>query len=76
MKMTTPVLSVGEGGGREMSFVLPSEYWEEEGNAPKPLSDSAMKVSSVGGCDRACWRSPASGGRRTSKTDPTSCKRY
>ena len=49
MKMTTPVFSEGEGADRKMSFVLPSDYWQDEGRAPKPLSDSAVQVSSVDG---------------------------
>jgi len=53
MKMTTPVLSQGEGADRTMSFVLPSDYWQEKEKAPTPLSDSSVKVSSVEGCDRA-----------------------
>ncbi|KAL7546366.1 hypothetical protein ACHAWF_009702 [Thalassiosira exigua] len=53
MKMTTPVLSEGEGADRKMSFVLPSDYWEKEDEAPTPLSDSAVKVSSMDGCERA-----------------------
>ena len=53
MKMTTPVFSEGEEANKKMSFVLPSDYWQEDGTAPKPLSDSAVKVSSVEGCDRA-----------------------
>ena len=53
MKMTTPVLSEGEGTERKMSFVLPSDYWTEEAMAPKPLSDSAVKVTTVDGCERA-----------------------
>jgi hypothetical protein len=44
MKMTTPVLSSGEGDARQMSFVLPSDYWQEDGldNAPKPLDGSRV----------------------------------
>lgn len=55
MKMTTPVLSEGEGDSRTMSFVLPSSYWKDGDilRAPKPLPDSAVKVSSVDGCERA-----------------------
>lgn len=55
MKMTTPVFTEGDGDSKKMSFVLPSDYWKEESvsNAPKPLFDSAVKVSSVDGCDRA-----------------------
>jgi hypothetical protein len=47
MEMTTPVISEGEGASRKMSFVLPSDYWEEERLAPKPFSDSSVKVSTV-----------------------------
>ncbi len=55
MKMTTPVFTEGYGDSKKMSFVLPSEYWADGSvaEAPKPLSDSAVRVSSVGGCDRA-----------------------
>jgi hypothetical protein len=53
MKMTTPVFSEGDGARRTMSFVLPSDYWEEEGTAPTPMSDSAVTISSVEGGDRA-----------------------
>lgn len=53
MKMTTPVFSEGDGASRKMSFVLPSDYWEEEDTAPTPLADSAVTVSSVEGCERA-----------------------
>ena len=53
MKMTTPVLSQGEGADRTMSFVLPSDYWQEKDKAPTPLPDSSVKVSSIEGCDRA-----------------------
>ena len=50
MKMTTPVFNTGDG---TMSFVLPSDYWEEEDKAPKPLADSPVKVASVDGGERA-----------------------
>mmetsp|Transcript_36627 Transcript_36627/g.87419 ORF Transcript_36627/g.87419 Transcript_36627/m.87419 type:complete len:446 (+) Transcript_36627:83-1420(+) len=53
MSMTTPVYSTGEGMERTMSFVLPSDYWEDEGKAPKPIEDSAVKIAPVDGCDRA-----------------------
>ena len=53
MAMTTPVYSTGEGMEKTMSFVLPSDYWEDEGKAPKPIEDSAVKVQKVDGCDRA-----------------------
>eukprot|EP00581_Thalassiosira_minuscula_P018960 CAMPEP_0183722008 /NCGR_PEP_ID=MMETSP0737-20130205/14088_1 /TAXON_ID=385413 /ORGANISM="Thalassiosira miniscula, Strain CCMP1093" /LENGTH=365 /DNA_ID=CAMNT_0025952093 /DNA_START=187 /DNA_END=1284 /DNA_ORIENTATION=+ len=61
MKMTTPVFSEGEGSSRTMSFVLPSDYWQDEGAAPKPLSDSVVRVSSVDGCDRAVLAFPGFG---------------
>jgi len=61
MKMTTPVLSEGEGADRKMSFILPGDYWEEEGKAPKPLSDSAVKVSAVDECVRATLAFPGVG---------------
>ena len=55
MKMTTPVLTDGVGDEKKMSFVLPSDYWKNEDllEAPKPLSDSAVKISSVEGSTRA-----------------------
>lgn len=61
MKMTTPVLSEGEGADRKMSFVLPSDYWEEESKAPKPMSDSAVEISNVDGCERAVLAFPGFG---------------
>ncbi|KAL3795618.1 hypothetical protein ACHAW5_002814 [Stephanodiscus triporus] len=61
MKMTTPVFSEGEGASRKMSFVLPSDYWEEEGQAPRPLSDSSVKVSSVEASLRAVVAFPGLG---------------
>lgn len=55
MKMTTPVLTVGEEDSRTMSFVLPSSYWDENdlSAAPTPLRNSAVKVTSVPGGERA-----------------------
>jgi len=55
MKMTTPVLVVGEGEDKEMSFVLPSTYWDEQGldNAPKPLEDSLVSLKRDTGGNRA-----------------------
>jgi len=55
MKMTTPVLVVGEGEDKEMSFILPSTYWDEEGldNAPKPLEDSLVSIKRDTGGNRA-----------------------
>lgn len=46
MKMTTPVLSEGEGDERSMSFVLPSDYWKDGAiaSAPKPLQDSGVAL--------------------------------
>ena len=61
MKMTTPVLSEGEGASRKMSFVLPSDYWQEERQAPKPLSDSSVKVSTVEASLRAVTAFPGLG---------------
>jgi hypothetical protein len=61
MKMTTPVFSEGEGVNRKMSFVLPSDYWKEEDKAPKPLSDSSVKVSSVDEAVRAVMAFPGLG---------------
>ena len=55
MKMTTPVLTQGEGDSKEMSFVLPSDYWSNDGfnNAPKPLQDSLVQVKREEGGYRA-----------------------
>lgn len=55
MKMTTPVLSVGNGDARTMSFVLPSDYWQDEAidAAPKPLEGSAVKLTTDEGGARA-----------------------
>lgn len=55
MKMTTPVLMVGDGKDREMSFVLPSTYWDEKGldNAPKPLEGSLVSLKRDSGGNRA-----------------------
>jgi len=55
MKMTTPVLTVGEEDSRTMSFVLPSSYWDENDlfAAPTPFRNSAVKVTSVPGGERA-----------------------
>ncbi len=46
MKMTTPVLTQGQGDEKEMSFVLPSDYWSSEGmsKAPTPLANSLVQV--------------------------------
>jgi len=46
MKMTTPVLTRGDEDTKEMSFVLPSAYWTNEGmvKAPTPLENSLVTV--------------------------------
>lgn len=46
MKMTTPVLTNGQGDSKEMSFVLPSTFWTDGGLslAPKPLEGSKVQL--------------------------------
>ncbi|GFH60573.1 hypothetical protein CTEN210_17049 [Chaetoceros tenuissimus] len=46
MKMTTPVLTTGEGEDKSMAFVLPSDYWQEDSlkNAPTPLDNSLVEL--------------------------------
>ena len=55
MKMTTPVLSTGDGEERQMSFVLPSEFWKEDGldSAPKPFDESGVVLERKQGDERA-----------------------
>ena len=55
MKMTTPVLSRGEGESRQMSFVLPSDYWKEDGlkTAPTPMDGSGVMLERDEGGERA-----------------------
>jgi len=54
MKMTTPVLKVGEDDDCKMSFVLPSEFWYEcLDAAPKPLDESGVVLEQNEGGDRA-----------------------
>ena len=65
MKMTTPVLTtnagmdVGDatavGETKEMSFVLPSTYWNEDGTekAPQPLDGSGVRLQRDEGGTRA-----------------------
>ncbi len=55
MKMTTPVFTQGEGETKEMSFVLPSNYWSNDGfnNTPKPLQNSLVQVKRDEGGFRA-----------------------
>ena len=63
MKMTTPVFTKldnnndnsDEEKSRKMSFVMPSSYWGEEQiqNAPKPLMNSGVTLSTQEGGTRA-----------------------
>lgn len=47
MKMTTPVLMEGEGSGKTMSFVLPSEFWSIDNlsKAPQPMEGSGVSLA-------------------------------
>ena len=55
MKMTTPVLTTGEGDDKEMAFVLPSSYWDEDSlqKAPLPLDNSLVQLKGDEGGKRA-----------------------
>jgi len=55
MKMTTPVLTSGDGDDKEMAFILPSKYWDEKSlsNAPNPLENSLVKLKADEGGIRA-----------------------
>mmetsp|Transcript_14453 Transcript_14453/g.40102 ORF Transcript_14453/g.40102 Transcript_14453/m.40102 type:complete len:467 (+) Transcript_14453:56-1456(+) len=58
MKMTTPVLfsnnNDDEAEGKMMSFVLPSDYWDNKvGSAPAPLEGSGVTLTAVKGDTRA-----------------------
>lgn len=55
MKMTTPVFTTGDGDGKEMAFVLPSTYWDEDSlsKAPSPLENSLVKLKREIGGQRA-----------------------
>lgn len=53
MKMTTPVLKTGEGDDSQMSFVLPSEFWNGVESAPKPLDKSGVVLEMNDGGDFA-----------------------
>jgi len=55
MKMTTPVLTRGDGEDQTMSFVMPSDYWEEgsESLAPQPLEGSGVRLERDNGGYRA-----------------------
>ena len=55
MKMTTPVINRGEAEARTMSFVLPSEFWKDDGltAAPKPFEESGVMLERIEGQERA-----------------------
>jgi hypothetical protein len=55
MKMTTPVLTNGNGSDRKMSFVLPSEFWKNSSLqlAPEPLAGSGVALEYNMGGERA-----------------------
>lgn len=55
MAMTTPVLTVGDGDEKEMSFVMPSDFWGEGSldRAPKPMEDSLVRLKRQEGGTRA-----------------------
>ena len=61
MAMTSPVFTTNAGGDnkeegqREMSFVMPSDYWAEDGvtTAPQPLDGSGVKLQRNEGRTRA-----------------------
>mmetsp|Transcript_1813 Transcript_1813/g.3223 ORF Transcript_1813/g.3223 Transcript_1813/m.3223 type:complete len:452 (+) Transcript_1813:111-1466(+) len=53
MKMTTPVFSNGSDDDRQMSFVMPSEYWKNIDAAPKPLEGSRVQLKKQMGGERA-----------------------
>lgn len=53
MKMTTPVLKTEEGKDSQMSFVLPSEFWNKVEAAPKPFDESGVVLKTDEGGDRA-----------------------
>lgn len=55
MSMTTPVLTVGDGDEKEMSFVMPSDFWGEGSldKAPKPMKDSLVQLKRQEGGTRA-----------------------
>jgi len=55
MKMTTPVLTRPQSSDNEkfMSFVLPSDYWNNTNLAPQPLQGSGVVLQQDQGGDRA-----------------------
>jgi hypothetical protein len=52
MAMTTPVFMGTKGDKKSMSFVMPSDYWEDEeklrGEAPTPLDGTGIEKIKVG----------------------------
>ena len=82
MKMTTPVFSTDTRNdnsndvdgvvmdkGRSMSFVLPSDYWKEDGilKAPQPLEGSGVTLLRDEGGDRAAMLFGGIAGKRESE---------
>jgi hypothetical protein len=61
MKMTTPVFTANvdavdeEEQKKQMSFVLPSQYWDQDrlAEAPQPLSGSGVTLETIPSQDRA-----------------------
>lgn len=53
MKMTTPVLSRGDGDERQMSFILPSDYWNGIDGAPTPMEGSGVVLERNEGGEQA-----------------------
>lgn len=69
MAMTTPVFMGDAGGRKSMSFVMPSDYWKDEGKlkdeAPTPLDGTNIEKVMVGKVTRAAmWY----GGMSSSET--------
>lgn len=52
MKMTTPVFSTTTEQ-KSMSFVLPSNYWDNTTSPPTPLSESGVRIETVSSSVRA-----------------------
>jgi hypothetical protein len=55
MKMTTPVFTApgSDAEEKQMQFVLPSEYWDDEKTAPQPLSGSGVTLRRTDAEERA-----------------------
>ena len=70
MKMTTPVFSTQEGDDKRMSFVLPSDYWKEDGidTAPQPLDGSGVTLSRDVGGERAVLMFGGIAGKKETET--------